>query len=79
VQATQAGKLIKEIPLEVTLLPHYLADDNTATIWLFASGVKSYYPALSQEQADKMIKFEGHRPNFSTRRANELRESENNQ
>ena len=55
------GKLIKEIPLEVTLLPYYLPDENHTTIWVFSSDVQSYFPSLSKEQVDNMLKFEGHR------------------
>lgn len=57
----QGGDLVKEIPLEVTLLPNYLIDENVATIWLFTSDISAYYPELSQQQVDKMIKFIGHR------------------
>jgi hypothetical protein len=61
VQIIQEGKLVKEIPLEVTLLPDYLPDENAANVWLFTSGVNAYYPELPREHVDKMIKFEGHR------------------
>lgn len=61
VQVIGDGKMIKEIPLEVTLLPHYLPDDNPSTVWLFTSSVKPYYPTLSEDEVDKLIKFEAHR------------------
>ena len=61
VQVIQKGVVVKEIPLEITLLPHYLSDENAANIWLFTSGVGAYYPALPAEQVDNMIKFEGKR------------------
>lgn len=61
VQILEGGAITKEIPLEVTLLPHYLPDENTTTVWLFTSGIKDYFPGLSQKQIDELIKFEGHR------------------
>lgn len=61
VQIMQAGKTIREIPLEVTLLPHYLPDDNASTVWLFTSTVKPYFTTLSEDEVDKLIKFEAHR------------------
>ena len=61
VQLWQQGKLIKEIPLEVTLLPEYLPDENVANVWLFTEGIYKYFPGLSNQQVDKMLKFEGHR------------------
>jgi hypothetical protein len=61
VEVREAGKLVGEIPLEISLLPHYLPDKNLTTVWLFTSNVHDYYPAMSQEQVDKMVKFEGHR------------------
>ena len=61
VQLWQQGKIIKEIPLEVTLLPQYLPDENAANVWLFTEDPYKYYPELSKQQVDKMLKFEGHR------------------
>jgi hypothetical protein len=61
VQVYQQGNVIKEIPLEVTLVPHYLPDENEATVWLFAGDIYAYYPDLPRDQADAMLKFEAHR------------------
>ncbi|MBD0835402.1 glycoside hydrolase domain-containing protein [Aestuariibaculum suncheonense] len=61
VQVMEQGKIIKEIPLEITLLPHYLPDENHTNIWLFTSDVHKYYPEMSSQQVDNMLKFEGHR------------------
>ena len=61
VQVYDKGQLKNEIPLEITLLPAFLADQNRTNIWLFTSSVYSYYPELPQEQVDQMLKFEGHR------------------
>jgi hypothetical protein len=60
-QVTQKGNLVKEIPLELTLLPGYLPDENRTNIWLFTSDVYEYYPEMSHQQVDDMLKFEGHR------------------
>jgi Domain of unknown function (DUF4091) len=61
VQVLQNGKIISEIPLEITLLPHYLPDENHSTIWAYSNDISSYFPGLSQEKVDEMIKFEAHR------------------
>ncbi len=61
VQVFEKGKLHSEIPLEITLLPQYLPDENEANVWVFSSDVYSYFPNLSRKQVDDMIKFEGHR------------------
>ncbi len=61
VQLWQQGKIIKEIPLEVTLLSQYLPDENISNVWLFTEDVYKYYPRLSGQQVDAMLKFEGHR------------------
>ena len=61
VNVSQNGRKIKEIPLEITLLPNYLPDENRTNIWLHASGIYSYYPDLTPQEVDQMLKFEGHR------------------
>ncbi len=57
------GKTVAELPLEVTLVPHYLPDENHSNIWLYGSvGVTAqYFPGLSREEVDRMLKFESHR------------------
>ena len=61
VQIWQKGKSVKEIPIEITLLPYYLPDENQTNIWMYTGNIYAYYPELSHQQVDKMIKFEGHR------------------
>ena len=61
VQVFQNGRIYSEIPLEVTLLPQYLPDENHSTVWVFSSDIDSYFPALSTKHVDEMIKFEAHR------------------
>lgn len=61
VQLWQRGKIIKEIPLEITLLPEYLPDENVSNVWVFTGDVYKYFPTLSPPQVDRMLKFEGHR------------------
>lgn len=61
VQLWQDGKMIKEIPLEVTLLPQYLPDENMANVWVYTENTYKYFPNMSTEEVDAMLKFEGHR------------------
>lgn len=61
VQVLEKGEIIKEIPLEVTLLPGYLPDENKTNIWLYTSTVYDYFPGMDPANVDKMLKFEGHR------------------
>jgi hypothetical protein len=61
VQVLQSGEIVKEIPLEVTLLDEYLTDENHTNIWLYTSNVQAYYPDLSRQRIDEMLKFEGRR------------------
>lgn len=58
---SQAGILVSEIPLEVTLLPHYLPDDNKTMIWVFSSDVDAYFPNLPKDEVRDMLKFEAQR------------------
>lgn len=55
------GTEINRIPLAITLLPHYLPDENLTTIWVYSSSMDAYFPELPTSEVDKMIKFEGHR------------------
>ncbi|MBN2288262.1 MAG: DUF4091 domain-containing protein [Candidatus Glassbacteria bacterium] len=63
VKVYEAGRTVAEIKLEVTLLPHYLPDENHSNIWLYGSVgvVNDYFPELSREEAERMLKFESHR------------------
>jgi hypothetical protein len=61
VTVSQAGKTIAEIPLVITLAPQYLPDANKTTVWVFSSDVHSYFPLLSEEEVNKMLKFEAQR------------------
>ena len=61
VKVLEAGKVIKEMPLEIELLPFYLSEDNATNIWAYNGNIGEYFPGLSQDNIDKMIKFEAHR------------------
>ncbi len=61
VQVLEKGQLVREIPLEITLVPAFLPDENKTNIWLYSSTVYSYYPEMPEEQVDEMLKFEAHR------------------
>jgi hypothetical protein len=61
VQVLEEGRLVKEFPLEITLLPQYLPDENQTNVWLFSSRLESYFPGISEDNLDRMIKFEAHR------------------
>ncbi|MFC1614651.1 glycoside hydrolase domain-containing protein [Gemmatimonadota bacterium] len=63
VRVYEAGRAVAELKLEITLLPHYLPDENHANIWLYGSlgVVNDYYPELSREEVERMLKFESHR------------------
>lgn len=61
VKVLQAGATCKEFPLELTLLPFYLPEENQTNVWLYSSDLKPYFPDMSQENIDNMIKFEAHR------------------
>src|SRR5690606_27149415 len=58
VNVLQNGAKIKEIPLEITLLPNYLPDENRTNIWLYAGGIYSYYPDMSHQEVDNMLECE---------------------
>ena len=58
---SQAGTVVSQIPLEVTLLPQYLPDENKTTVWVFSSDVDSYFPNIPEERVQDMLKFEAHR------------------
>ncbi|MEA2063056.1 MAG: DUF4091 domain-containing protein [Gemmatimonadota bacterium] len=63
VKVYEQGRKVAELPLEVTLLPQYLPDQNHSNIWLFGSVsvVNKYYPELSKADIERMLKFEAHR------------------
>lgn len=61
VKVIEKGKVISEIPLELTLLPFYMTDDNHSNVWLYSGDLMPYFPEMSQRDIDKMIKFEAHR------------------
>ena len=58
---TEGGAVRSEIPLEITLLPQYLLDENTSDIWMYTGDVSDYFPEIPQDQLDELIKFECHR------------------
>ncbi|MEA2063057.1 MAG: DUF4091 domain-containing protein [Gemmatimonadota bacterium] len=63
VRVYEQGRKVAELPLEVTLLPHYLPDLNHSNVWLYGSVevVNKYYPELSRTEVERMLKFEAHR------------------
>ncbi len=61
VQVLMKGKIVREIPLVVTLLPHYLPEENRSAIWVFSADMYAYFPELTAKEVDDMVKFEGHR------------------
>jgi hypothetical protein len=61
VVVSQAGKTVAVIPLQITLLPYYLPDDDKATIWVYSSDVNDYFPGMPAQQVENMLKFEAHR------------------
>ncbi len=61
VQVWEKGKIVKEFPLEITLLPFYMSDKNQSDIWMYSGNLKPYFPDMSQAEIDNMIKFEAHR------------------
>src|SRR5690554_1849372 len=61
VQVFDKGQLKEEIPLEITLLPAFLPDENETNVWLYTSSVYDYFSGLPADQVDQMFKFEAHR------------------
>ena len=61
VTVLQSGKPFAEIPLQITLLPYYLSDEDRATIWVYSSEVNDYFPGMPSQEVEKMLKFEAHR------------------
>jgi len=59
----QEGVTAAVLKLEITLLPHYLPDENHSNIWLYGSVgvVNQYYPEFSSEEVERMLKYESHR------------------
>lgn len=61
VRVSEAGREVAALPLEVTILPHYLPDVNHSNIWLFNSDVKDYFPELTADEVERMLKQLCHR------------------
>lgn len=61
VQVLEKGRVIHEIPLEITLLPYYMPEENHTNVWMFSGNLKPYFPEISQVEIDNMVKFEAHR------------------
>ena len=61
VQVLERGKTVREIPLEISLLPHYLSDKNHSNIWMYSGDINMYFAEMSGDDLDRMIKFEAHR------------------
>lgn len=58
---TEGGVTNTEIPLEITLLPHYLSEENATDVWMYTNNISKYFPELPVDQLDDMIKFLCHR------------------
>jgi len=61
VNVSGEGKEVSKIPLEITLLPHYLPDEDKATVWVYSGDISSYFPGLPEQEVVDMLKFEAHR------------------
>ncbi len=63
VQVMQDGKLVRELPLEIELIDHYLPDENHSTVWVFGSDkvVQMYLPELSLSEIERRMKYISHR------------------
>lgn len=61
IQVYCQGRLIKELPYIISLLPFYLPDENHTNVWLFTGDVNSYFPSIPGEMIEKMLKYESHR------------------
>lgn len=63
VRVREGGREVATVPVRITLLPHYLPDENHSNIWLYGSldVVARYFPDLPRDQVERMLKFECHR------------------
>ncbi len=61
VRVIEGGREAAVLPLEVTLLPQYLPDDNQSNVWLFHGRVEDYFPHYEQAELDRMLKHLCHR------------------
>ena len=63
IRVREGGKEVAAIRLSVELLPEYLPDENHSNIWLYSTvgAVKTYMPELTEEEAEKLLKFTAHR------------------
>jgi len=61
VRVLQQGWEVAAIPLELTLLPHFLPHENHSWVWLYHDIVELYFPELSREEVDLMLKHMAHR------------------
>ncbi|UCF35705.1 MAG: DUF4091 domain-containing protein [Acidobacteriota bacterium] len=61
VSVTSGGEVVAAIPVELLLENAYLPDENHSRVWLYTSQIAHYFPELSQQEVDRMVKFESHR------------------
>lgn len=61
VRVYEAGSLVAHLPLEVSLRPQSLPDQNHSNVWLFHGDAAGYFPELSEEEVEKQLKFMSHR------------------
>ena len=51
VKVLSAGKIAAELPLEITLLPHYLPDENHSNAWVFSGDVSELFSRTQRGRA----------------------------
>lgn len=61
VQVMEQGRIVSDIPLEVSLVPQYLTDMNHSNIWMYSGDIVEYFTEMAPDDIDRMIKFEAHR------------------
>ncbi|HUU27695.1 MAG TPA: hypothetical protein VM123_07775 [archaeon] len=61
VRVNESGREVAALPLEVTILPHYLPDENHSNIWLFHGKIDEYFPGLEPGEIERMLKHLCHR------------------
>jgi hypothetical protein len=61
VRVFEGGWEVAAIPLEVTILPHSLPEENHSNVWLYHDSVEPYFPELSDREIETMLKYEAHR------------------
>lgn len=56
------GWEVASVPVEITLLPHFLPDENPSNVWLYHDSVEPYYQGtLTPSQIERMLKHTAQR------------------